>query len=354
MKRLLCALALPFALSGCDISFGRVEALWLLWLLPALIGFFIFAASRRQRLLERLVAAPLADQLARGTSRARRRLRAALLVVAVAALVLALAEPRLGFTWEEVRQRGTDLVIAVDVSDSMLVEDAAAGDHLDRLLRAKRKIADLLGMLDGDRVAIEAFAGAAYIECPLTADYAAAAQFVEALDTDSISSKGTALGDAIRTALKALAGGNHESQAIILITDGEDTTGEAESAAAEAAKAGVSIFTMGIGRTDGSPIPQADGSLRRDRRGELVLSKLDESTLQRIALSTGGTYVHSVTGDLDLESIYRQGIKQKLSDRDFESRHRQRWHERHPWLVALAALALVAELLLPDARRRMA
>ncbi len=269
----------------------------------------------------------------------------------LAAALLALAEIRWGFTWEEVQRRGVDIVVALDVSDSMLVEDAESGGRLSRLERAKREITDLLRLLEGDRIGLVAFAGTAFIECPLTLDYGAAEIFLETIDTDLIPVKGTALGAAIRTSLEAFEGGSHPSRAVILITDGEDHSGEALEAAREARTAGVRIFTIGIGRDEGAPIPAPGGGFRRDRSGEIVLSRLDEPTLQKIALDTGGKYVRSVTGDVDLEQIYSQGIKATLEDQELGSKRRQRWEERFQWLLAIALLALMLETLVGDRPR---
>jgi len=265
-------------------------------------------------------------------------------------VLLSLAEPRWGFTWEEVERRGVDIVVALDLSDSMLVEDAEAGGGLSRLERARREIVDLLRLMEGDRIGLVAFAGTAFVECPLTLDYGAAEIFLSALDTDLIPVKGTDLGAAIRTSLEAFEGSKHASKAIILITDGEDQQDESLAAAEAAKEAGVRIFTIGIGSSEGSPIPAAGGGFRRDRSGAIVMSRLDEPTLQRIALDTGGRYVHSVSGDIDLEKIYSQGIKATLEDQELGTRRQRRWEERFQWLVAIALLALMAEPLIPERR----
>ena len=350
--RLLAVLLAAAATAGCDeVRIGRPESLWLLWLLPALALFVVYSFTARARLLRRFAAPAMLQRLTAGVSRQRQMLKAALIGVGVLAAVLALAELKYGFEWEEVERRGVDIVVALDVSDSMLVEDAESGGKLSRLERAKREIADLLRVVRGDRVGLVAFAGTAFLECPLTLDYGAAQLFLSSLDTDLIPVKGTAVGSAIRTAIEAFEGGSNASRAIILITDGEDHGGDALAAAEEAKLAGVRIFAIGIGRDEGAPIPAAGGGFRRDRRGEVVLSRLDESTLQRIALATGGRYVRSVTGDVDLEQIYAQGIKAVLEDRELESQRRQRWEDRFQWLLAVALLALMAEPLISERRR---
>lgn len=336
-------------LGACsDVRVGRPESLWLLWLVPATLVFVVWGFRTRTRLLRRFASDSMVTRLTAGVSRPRQYFKAALVLAAILATVVALAELKIGFAWEEVKREGVDLVVALDVSDSMLVEDAESGGRLSRLERARREIADLLALLEGDRIGLVAFAGTAFIECPLTLDYGAAEIFLSAIDTELIPVKGTDLATAIRSSLEAFEGGASNSRAILLITDGEDHSGEALQAAAEAKAAEVRIFTIGIGRDEGAPIPVPGGGFRRDRRGEMVLSRLDEPTLQRIALETGGRYVRSVTGDVDLEQIYVQGVKATLEDQELGSKRRQRWEERFQWFVALALVALMLEPLIPE------
>ncbi|MEE8368713.1 MAG: VWA domain-containing protein [Thermoanaerobaculia bacterium] len=344
---------LAFIATGCsDIRIGSPSSLWLLWLVPATLVFYIYSFRTKARLLHRFASAAILGQLTAGVSKSRQRLKAFLVLVGVFACVLSLAELKYGFTWEEVRREGVDIVVALDVSDSMLVKDAQSGGELSRMERAKREISDLLGLLEGDRISLVAFAGSAYLECPLTLDYGAAEIFLDAIDTDLIPVKGTDLAEAIRTSLKAFEGSSHGSQAMLLITDGEDHSGAAMQAAGEAKLAGVRIFTIGIGRDEGAPIPAPGGGFRRDRNGEMVLSKLDEPTLQKIALETGGRYVRSVTGDVDLEQIYLQGIKATLKDQELGSRRRQRWEERYQWILAIALFALMLDPLISERERQ--
>lgn len=334
------------------MRFARPEALWLLWLVPAAAVFLLVAFATKRRLLARFASPELLARLTSGVSPARQVTKAALVLLALASGLLSLAHFQYGFTWEDVKRRGVDIVIALDVSDSMLVEDADTGGSLSRLERARREIVDLLRILQGDRVGLVAFAGTAFVECPLTLDYGAAEIFLSAIDTDLIPVKGTALGEAIRTSIEAFGNPSTEgSRAILLITDGEDHGGEAQKAAEEAKAAGVKIFVIGIGRDEGSPIPMPGGGFRRDAEGEMILSRLDEPALQRIALTTGGRYVRSVTGDVDLEQIYLLGIKASLEDQELAGKRRQRWQDRFQWLLAVALFALMAEPLIPERRR---
>lgn len=335
-----------------NVRIGEVQYLWGLWLVPLVLAFYIYSFRKKTRLLAQFASLEMVARLASGVSRQRQTIKAFLVLVGFTAGVLSLAQFRWGFTWEEVRRRGVDIVVALDVSDSMLVQDAESGGKLTRLERAKREITDLLRLMDGDRVALVAFAGTAFVECPLTLDYSAARIFLDDMDTELIPVKGTNLGDAIRTSLKTLEGSSHNAQAVILITDGEDQTGDALAAAEDAKAKGVRIFTIGIGRDEGAPVPAPGGGFHRDSNGEIALSKLDETTLQKIALTTGGRYVHSVTGDVDLEAIYKQGIKATLTDQDLGSKRQQRWEERFQWLLALALVALAIEPLVPERVKR--
>ncbi len=334
------------------IELGKPTLLWLSWLVPLLAAFYAYAGWRRQKLLSRFASPALTARMLVGQSPWRARFKASLVVMATLAIVLALAQPKIGFTWEEVPRRGVDIVIALDVSDSMLVKDGAVGDELPRLTRAKREIHDLLGMLSGDRVGLVAFAGAAFIECPLTLDYNAVQQFLDELDPSLISAKGTAIGEALRAGTRALEKSPGEARALVLITDGEDTTGEALAAALEAKKAEVRVYAIGIGRDEGAPVPDPSGGFRRDARGEIVLSKLDETTLKKVAVQTGGSYVRSVTGDLDLETLYHRGIKASLTSQELVARRRQRWHERFQWFLGIALALLMLEALVPEQQRR--
>ena len=265
-------------------------------------------------------------------------------------LFLALTRPQWGYNWEDIKQEGVDIIIALDVSRSMLAEDIKPN----RLERAKRKIADLLNMLKGDRVGLVAFAGTSFVQCPLTLDYSAARIFLNAIDTDLIPIQGTALGDALRKSIKAFRTEEKKSKAIILITDGEDQSGLALEAAKEAREAGVKVFTIGIGKEIGAPLPNPDKSrgFLKNKQGEVILTKLDETTLQKISLETGGSYVRSVTGDIDLKTIYFDQISQKVDKKQFKSERRKIWQERFQWFIFSALLFLLYETNLRGGNRQ--
>ncbi|HVR30359.1 MAG TPA: VWA domain-containing protein [Thermoanaerobaculia bacterium] len=344
--RTVLVLAAAIALGGCDARIGEPSALWALWLLPALVVFYAWSFRRRSARLRRFASPEMVDRLTGGPRRRAAGVKAALVVLAMATMLLTLARVQVGHTWEEVERRGVDIVVALDVSDSMLAEDV--GRSLHRLERAKRELFDLLRRLEGDRIGIVAFAGTAFVQCPLTLDYGAAELFLGALDQESIPVQGTDLEQALETSLRAFRGGAAGSRAILLITDGEDHSGRALAVAERLRAEGVRVFAIGIGSEGGAPIPARGGGFRRDRRGDIILSRLDERTLQQIALTTGGRYVRSVSGDLDLEEIYAQGIKATLDEREIQAHRRQRFYDRFQWLLAVALGALMVESLVPE------
>jgi Ca-activated chloride channel family protein len=244
-----------------------------------------------------------------------------------------------------------DLIIALDCSRSMLAGDIQPT----RLERAKREIYDLLNMLEGDRVGLVAFGGTAFLQCPLTVDAQAFYLFLKVLTPDYLPVGGTDLAAAVQTALDAFDPQSPAEKAVILITDGENTGDQDPLEAARAAeKAGVKLFCIGVGSGDGVPVPAKGGGFQKDRNGQIVLSRLDETTLSRMALVTGGTYVRSVAGDMDLDAIYHDQIRAGMEQAELESGRKQVWADRFQWPLAIALALLFAALWLPPAGRNAA
>jgi Ca-activated chloride channel family protein len=335
---------------AAQMKFGNISYLLLLWLFPVLVVFYLYAFRRKDRLSRTFCGGAKVWELVPPLSRGRQRTKALLMVLAVLFVVGGLIRPKWGYHWEDIKRVGVDIVVAIDVSESMLAEDIKPS----RLERAKREVLDLMGMLEGDRIGLVAFAGTSFIECPLTLDYGAFGMFVDYLDPDLIPVPGTAIADAIKVSLGAFDRRERKSKALILITDGEDHEGEVLEAAKEAKKEGVQIFPIGIGKEEGAPIPAQDGvgGFKKDSWGDMVLARLDETSLQRMALETGGTYVRSVTGDMDLERIYKEGIREKMEKKELRSTRRKRWEERFQWPVFLGLLVICLEFFLPERRRR--
>jgi Ca-activated chloride channel family protein len=322
------------------MRFGEPLYLYLILLIPLLIGFIVWAEKKRKILSSQFVDASLLSKLTNPQAVKQRRTKIKLLIWGILFLMIALAQPRWGFQWQDLKQRGVDIVVALDVSNSMRATDIKPS----RLERAKYKVTDLLRMLKGDRVGVVAFAGTSFLHCPLTLDYQAAEMFLSALDTDLIPLQGTALGHAIETSIQAFSTTEKKSKAILLITDGEDHEGAVLKAIKKAKKEGVKIFVIGIGRDEGVPVPDPKGSgFKRNQSGEIVLSKINEPLLEKIAVETGGTYVHSVLGDKDLQTIYLEQIQQSLEKKELKSSRRKRWTERFQWWLFAGLLCLAGE-----------
>ena len=320
-----------------------IAALATLVLLPIFFWLTFRAADRARRVL---VAEELVPKLSQGFHPGRRRLKALLQVVGVTAILIALAGPRAGSREVTVKRRGIDLVIALDVSNSMLAKDVPPS----RLARARREISAFLDGLQGDRVALVAFAGDAFLECPLTLDYGAARMFLEVMDEHSVSRQGTNLGAAIRTSLGAFGEGEDKYRAIVLVTDGEDTQGaDGLHAAEEAARRGIKVYTIGVGSESGEPIPlseDAGGGFKKDESGQIVMTSLDPESLERIAMATGGEFHRATTGELELGRIHDS--LGKLGEKELASRTFTQYEERFQAPLALGLLLLLIDFALPE------
>lgn len=328
------------------MRFGNLNYLFLLWIIPLLIVFYVYTFRREDKLIAAFCGKRLLPALLPYRQSGRRSMKAFLMLAGFAFGIFALTRPQWGFHWEDIKRVGIDLMVAIDVSESMLAEDVKPS----RLERAKREVYDLIDMMEGDRIGLIAFAGTSFVQCPLTLDYGACKMFLDYLEPDLIPVPGTALGDAIRTAVKSFNTKERKSRALILITDGEDHEGEPLEAAREAKQEGIKIFTIGVGQEGGAPIPLRDGSggFKKDRRGDMIITRLDEATLQKIALETGGSYVRSVTGDMDLDKIYKVDIKQHIEGKELSSTRQRRWEHRFQWFVFAALLLTAGEFFVSE------
>jgi len=332
------------------MKFTYPAVLWLLALLPVLAVLHVYSQARKRRALEAFVGPVLAPKLARGASFFRRVVKLCLLLAAGASLIVACARPRFGTHIEEVHRRGLDLIIALDVSNSMLAEDIRPT----RLAKAKAEISALIDRMTGDQIGLIAFAGTAFLQCPLTIDYAAARMFLDAIEPETIPVGGTAIGEAIRTAMGAFTSKELRYKVLILVTDGEDTVSDPIKIAQEAAKQGVRIYTIGIGRTDGAPIPMKDqgggvSSYRKNGKGEVVTSRLDPKSLEGVASATGGRFFQATREEGELERILKE--IQGLERHDLKSRTLSHLEDRFQPFVFLALLLLTLEILVSDRSR---
>jgi Ca-activated chloride channel homolog len=327
------------------------------WLLAGLLACCLLLwvwrrhDARQRAALDQFISPHLREQLTRSISVARLRTKRALFAASMALLFVALAAPQAGFRWEQAKRRGNDIIFAVDTSRSMSTPDVKPN----RLERAKLAISDFMSQLDGDAVGLVAFAGSAFLQSPITLDYGAFQESLNALDTRIIPRGGTNIASAIQEAQAALQRRADSDKVMILVTDGEDLEGSAVDAAKAAAKDGVKIYTVGVGSANGDLIPlPADqgGGFLKDASGKLVKSRLDESTLKAIAAATGGLYAPLGAQGQGLAAIYKQALA-PLAKHDLAARQEKVYTERYQWPLGLA-LALLLSSLGVGTRRRAA
>jgi Ca-activated chloride channel family protein len=327
--------------------FGQSAFLYLSILVPFISVFYLLVGRSRRRAIERLGNPELIAALSERVSQNKRRWKAILILLTITFVVLSLARPQLGSRLELVEQKGVEVMVALDTSLSMMAQDVAPN----RLERAKLAVIELMDRLPGARVGLVAFAGDSFVQFPLTTDFEAANLFLDAADVNTVSLPGTAIGDAIRTATRAFSEKELKYKVLILFTDGEDHSTDPIGAAKEAAEQGVVIYAVGFGSPEGEPIPVHDETgavtdFKKDRQGEVILSKLDEVTLREIAKTTGGEYYRATAGGKEINQIATaiEGMDKK----ELESKLMVRHVERFQIPAALALLALVGEFMLTD------
>lgn len=325
--------------------FANPQYFWLLPVIPALILLFWLAARNRRRRLERFGRMQVLEELMPEVSTGRVALKFILFCAAVALLILAAARPQFGSKLREEKTQGVEMMLAVDVSNSMLAEDFAPN----RLERTKYAIDRLFDGLRQDRVGLVVFAGEPKVQLPITSDYRMAKAFARKIDPSLVAVQGTAVGKALSQALMSFSSETEQnhSRVIVLITDGENHEDDAVAVAERAKELGIRIFTIGIGTPEGAPI-RIGGEFIRDEKGDMVVSKLDEQMLQQIADITGGAYVRSSNQSVGLDEIV-QSINRmeatELSTVKFEE-----YNEQYQYLVGLALFLLLAEFFLLDRR----
>jgi len=314
-----------------------------------LIIFYALVMRRRRVLMERFSAKNLMGEMAATASTARKVFRIAVMVAAVFLALIALARPQWGFIWEETKRSGIDMLIAMDVSKSMLATDVKPN----RLERSKFAVKDLVKKLGGDRIGLVAFAGTAFLQCPLTIDYNGFLLSLDDLSTATIPRGGTSITSAIREAMEIFKGPEKKYKVLVIITDGEDFEGDAIAAAKQAGDMGIKIYCVGVGTADGDLIPVIGSDGERgylaDRKGAAVKTRLNEDILKAVAISTGGSYVHATQAEFGLTLLYDRSIS-KLEKRDLDAKMRKHYQERFQYFLALAILLLFIEPLLPERR----
>ena len=330
--------------------FGFAEALFALVVVPLAAVLLWVAVLSKRRALERFGESELVRKLAASVSRRGLIAKRILLLGALTLLIVALARPQFGTRVETVKREGQDIVVALDVSNSMLAEDIAPN----RLEKAKLAVSRLIDRLEGDRIGLVAFAGEAFVQSPLTVDYAAARLFLNAMEPDLVPIQGTNLGAALDVSLRAFDEQERQYRVLIVITDGEDHEGEIDEALTRANESGIRIYAVGIGSPDGVPIPDFDAQgrrrgFKRDADGNVVTTKLEEATLRHIADETGGRYTRVTSRGNELDELAEQIAG--MEGREIDAQRLTRYEERYQIFLGLALALLVVELLVPDRRR---
>lgn len=316
--------------------FANGELLYLLIAVPVLAAVYALAARRRKRLVARFGNPELVRSLMPDFSRGRIRLKAALFITAFALLALAAARPQFGSKLREEKSRGVEMMLAVDVSNSMLAEDFEPN----RLERTKHAIGRLFDGLQQERVGLVVFAGEPKVQLPITSDYRMAQAFAKRISPSLVGEQGTAIGKALQQAMLAFSSQSEKSRVIVLITDGENHEDDALEAARMAKEQGIRIYTIGIGTPEGAPI-RIGGDFVKDERGEMVVSKLDERTLEQIASITDGAYVRATKQSIGLDEIVKSINDMEKSD--LSTVRFEEYNEQYQYLVAAALLLLLLE-----------
>lgn len=329
------------------IRFAHPDYLYLLALIPVLFALIIFGSNKRKNARAAFSSNEMFERLAEQHSRRKNTVKSILLLFAIAFLVIGIANPQVGTRMEDVKQEGVDIFIALDVSKSMLAEDVKPN----RLEKAKYEIRNLVNRLAGDRIGLIVFSGEAYTQFPLTIDYSAANLFLDVVNVESVPNPGTAIGSAIAQSMKSFNFEEPSTKVLVIITDGENNSGDAIDQTKEAAEKGVLIYTIGMGSPQGAPIPVYDGSQRqvdfkRDRSGNVVLTKLDESSLQEISSVGKGKYYRATNALDELDEIYKD--INSLQKREFGVKQFTEFDDKFQYFLFGAIVLFMIEIILSD------
>ena len=327
--------------------FEHIAYLYLLLLLIPVLLLFLFFQNWRKRSIARFGTASLVYQLIPDFSDGKQIIKFILLVLAYTFLILGIANPQIGTKQEKVKRSGIDVVIALDVSRSMLAEDVQPN----RLSKAKNFISNFVDQLKNDRLAMVVFAGRAYLQMPLSVDYSAAKLYLKTVGTESVPTQGTNIGEAIDLANESFAQGDNKSKALIIISDGEDNEPGVEEALESAAKNGVKVFTIAVGTDKGSPIPQPNGDFKRDGSGNIVLSKVNIEAMRNYAAKGNGKSFVLGNGKEEIDAIFKE--LGRIGTKDFEEMVFTDYDDKFQYCLAIAALLLIIEFMLSERKSKL-
>lgn len=332
------------------LRFENPQYLYWLLIIPVLVAIYVLIRLWNKRQFGRFANVKLRGYLVPMFSNARANTKFVIFNLIIALLIIGAANLQSGSKMEKVKREGIDLFLCVDISNSMHAEDIAPN----RLERSKQAISKLISKLGGDRIGIIVFAGNAYVQLPITTDYSAAKMFLSTVDTDLIPTQGTEIGRAIELAIKSF-GENEHNKAIVIISDGEDhENGDAVKAAQDAAKYGIKIYTIGMGLDEGAPIPLYNKygkktGYKKDKDGNIIITKLDDHILRQIAEIGDGLYVRASNSNVGLDKIYEDINKTEKSE--IESSVFTDYDDQFQWFVGAAILLLIFEILLSSGKK---
>jgi Ca-activated chloride channel homolog len=327
------------------MEWGQPQNWTWFWAVPAAAALFLLSSWRKKNGLARFGDAALVERLVGSLDPLMRWMKRLLMLAALACMVTALAQPHVRGKETQVERRGIDVLIALDVSNSMLAKDIPPN----RLEKAKLELAGLVDTLKGNRLGVIAFAGEAVIQCPLTLDRGAVKMFLSSADPNLLTFQGTDLGKALGASLQAFQDKGKDSKALIMLTDGEDHGKETMQWVKKAKEAGVRVFTIGIGTPDGATLADERGGIKKDRGGNVVLSKLGEARLKEIAKETGGVYFRSTKGDLESGRLKKE--IDRIATKGLATGTSVEYEENYQFFLVLAFALLALEMCLSEGRR---
>lgn len=315
---------------------------YLLATIPVVVLLFILTALWKKHAQKRFAGSKALKRLSPDKSTFKPAVKLVLVCLALFSMVIALVNPKIGTKIETVKREGVDVVFAIDVSKSMDAEDVAPN----RIEKSKQLVSQILGTLGGDRIGIIGYAGSAFPQLPITTDFGAARMFLSAMNTDMVSSQGTAIAEAIRLAATYYDDEEQTNRILFIISDGEDHEGNTASVIDQAVKDGIKIYTIGVGTPSGSPIPiKRNGILqeyKRDRNGDRVITQLDETTLQEIARQGNGGYI---SGNNTAEVVNRvKTILNETNKTEFEAKQFADFKDQFQWFIGIALLLLLLDI----------
>lgn len=324
---------------------------YLLFIIPIMIVLFAALQIWKRRTQRKFANAPLLRRLTPDRSSFKASLKLIFLLLGLTFLVLGLVNPKIGTKLETVKREGVDIVFAVDVSRSMLAEDIAPN----RLEKAKRLVSEIINQLASDRIGIIAYAGQAFPQLPITTDYGAAKMFLQSMNTNMLSSQGTAINQAIELAATYYDDEEQTNRVLFIVSDGEDhSEGSTLKAVDEAVEEGIRIFTIGVGKTKGGPIPlKKNGvveSLKKDAQGEVVITKLNETILTEIASEGNGEYINGANTEEAVEYIKEQLFQ--MDKKEFEAKQFAEFKDQYQWFLALGLFFLFLDIFLLDRKTK--